>query len=300
MNNAAVIILNFNNYGETIRCAKNLITTNENFHIIVVDNCSTNNSYEELQKELSRETCVDVVQTKENGGYSYGNNYGIRYAIEKYAVDYICIMNPDVVTNCRVINELCNDLAKSDEYAFSSGLMSIYDTIYFDRVSFDINSAKNICDDLFLLKRSRDTVSQGYKITNDGLIIAPALPGSFFVCDAEKFRKIGFFDESLFLYCEEIVLGIRCNQVGFKCIIDPSIIYRHNHHSENQSRQQIYRNYKYSFNKILAENRIKFNSRAYVLRKYFSGKYYKRLVCIYHFNKILLYGKHIMSLFISR
>lgn len=31
-----------------------------------------------------------------NGGYSYGNNYGAFYLIDKYMVDILVIANPDV------------------------------------------------------------------------------------------------------------------------------------------------------------------------------------------------------------
>ena len=61
--------------------------------IVVVDNCSTDNSYVQL-KEFENEK-IHVVQSEKNGGYGYGNNIGIDYL--KNLVDYIIVANPDVV-----------------------------------------------------------------------------------------------------------------------------------------------------------------------------------------------------------
>ena len=76
--------------------------------IIVVDNNSSNGDYEKLNS--LNDYNVDVVKTDKNGGYSYGNNFGIKYVEKKYGLNFFdtyIISNPDVSVKNDVI-EKCN------------------------------------------------------------------------------------------------------------------------------------------------------------------------------------------------
>ena len=91
----AVVILNYNDKKNTIRLAKDLDSYETINKIIVVDNCSPNNDWEEL-KELNNNK-IDVIKSDKNGGYSYGNNIGLNYLESKYGLfDYIIISNTDI------------------------------------------------------------------------------------------------------------------------------------------------------------------------------------------------------------
>lgn len=76
----AIIILNYQNYEDTIKCVNNLLNfTNIQLQIVIVDNFSTNKSFFILNKIYANNSNVDVIQTNNNGGYSSGNNF--RYKI---------------------------------------------------------------------------------------------------------------------------------------------------------------------------------------------------------------------------
>jgi GT2 family glycosyltransferase len=77
----AAVILNFNSYQDTIRLVGELQgqTIVENLTIVVVDNLSKNNSYEELVPLEQKYPNVIVLQTGKNLGYAQGNNFGLRY-----------------------------------------------------------------------------------------------------------------------------------------------------------------------------------------------------------------------------
>ena len=51
-------------------------------HIVVVDNNSTDSTYELLKENESNK--IDIIKTDDNKGYSYGNNAGCKYLINKY------------------------------------------------------------------------------------------------------------------------------------------------------------------------------------------------------------------------
>ncbi len=74
------VILNFND-GETVSRLVHMIHDYDYLEkIVLVDNHSTDDSWEQLQ--VLKDEKVDLIRTEKNGGYGYGNNTGIRYAIE--------------------------------------------------------------------------------------------------------------------------------------------------------------------------------------------------------------------------
>ena len=74
----ATIIVNYNDVEETIKYVKEITNYNCINRIVVVDNLSTTIGAFESLKILESEK-VKVIQSDKNGGYDYGNNFGIRY-----------------------------------------------------------------------------------------------------------------------------------------------------------------------------------------------------------------------------
>ena len=75
MSKIGMVILNYNDYETTsnyIDMIKNYKSIN---YIVVVDNNSTDGSYEKLSKINSNK--IKVIKTDKNKGYAYGNNFGI-------------------------------------------------------------------------------------------------------------------------------------------------------------------------------------------------------------------------------
>ena len=67
-----VLVLNYNDPQSTIFFVKSV----ENFSIVrkilIVDNCSTDDSYEKISAMSNKK--IIVKKTDKNGGYGYGNN----------------------------------------------------------------------------------------------------------------------------------------------------------------------------------------------------------------------------------
>ena len=108
----AVIIVNYNDVDDTEKYVNTITKYDSINRIVVVDNMSTiEGTFEKLQKLESSK--VKVIRSDKNGGYNYGNNFGIRYLQslnEEY--DYYIISNPDIyiseksVQNClKLINQ---------------------------------------------------------------------------------------------------------------------------------------------------------------------------------------------------
>lgn len=92
----AAIIVNYNDVDNTNRFVNEITKYDVINRIVIVDNQSTTiGAFENLKKLESNK--VKVLQADKNGGYDYGNNYGIQYLqANKEEYDYIIISNPDI------------------------------------------------------------------------------------------------------------------------------------------------------------------------------------------------------------
>lgn len=94
MGKACIVILNYNDFEDTVECIKSIRSLNydDSYEVVIVDNGSSNNSYEYLSKRYSDEGNIAVLETGRNPGYAAGNNIGIDYGV-KNGAEYICILN---------------------------------------------------------------------------------------------------------------------------------------------------------------------------------------------------------------
>lgn len=72
MYNISIIVLNYNSTEDTISCVNKINSFAGGYHIIVVDNCSPDNSFDIIKKHFKGDHNVDVIKTGSNDGYSSG------------------------------------------------------------------------------------------------------------------------------------------------------------------------------------------------------------------------------------
>lgn len=106
MESVCICVLNYNNGLRTIGCLKSLIRQSfRKFLVIVIDNCSTDNSVELINTFLAVNDVNSfgmadnpkffLLQMQINAGYAAGNNAGMRYAKEAGSFTHILILNND-------------------------------------------------------------------------------------------------------------------------------------------------------------------------------------------------------------
>lgn len=216
-----IIILNYKNYTETEECVKSVLKQEySNYHILIVDNGSDNESYGYLKKIYQKETKVSLIKARKNYGFAKGNNIGIHYIKEKYNSEYVLLLNSDVLlvdpyyiqkmidsdgTNIGVIGSKimqCGErkrtvLKKIYRYVSFPGTM-----IYYGRLIAKCRNAYILLDmiDNILKKCKGDYILQGCV-----LLLTP-----------QYFQYYKGLDARTFLYCEEELLFLRCRRVGLK------------------------------------------------------------------------------------
>lgn len=93
----SIIVLTWNNYQDTKECLSSLEKLNyDNYFVVLVDNGSTDDSFEKLENEFQHSEFV-FIKNKKNLGYAGGNNIGIKYSLEKVNADFVWILNNDIV-----------------------------------------------------------------------------------------------------------------------------------------------------------------------------------------------------------
>ncbi len=219
------VILNYNDSTTTI----SLLNKIKSFHllnrIIVVDNCSKDNSYQAL-KEFE-DSKIKVIQSTRNGGYGYGNNLGIKYLKEIDEPDFILIANPDVQFTENVINQMIENT--SDDVALIAPLTLDMSGNVQLPVAWKVPRLK----DFFLfssivLNKLFKPMSYTKDYFQKDICEVGCVQGSFFMINA---KNIGdrIYDENIFLYFEESCLGKMFQDRGLKTILLTNVTYIHAH-----------------------------------------------------------------------
>lgn len=219
----ATIIVNYNDVEETIKYVKEITNYNCINRIVVVDNLSTTIGAFESLKILESEK-VKVIQSDKNGGYDYGNNFGIRYLQknnEEY--DYIIVSNPDIEVTQKAI-EHCLDVISSDKnIAVIAPRMFNKDNNPIRRSAWkmrtfglDVVHSTRLLELIFYkILRNGEYSQEDYK---KEILEVEAISGAFFIIRNSVLQEIGLFDEDVFLFYEEDILAKMLAEKKYKTI----------------------------------------------------------------------------------
>lgn len=217
MEKSGIIILNYNTLKETNECINSIRRyTSVPYHIYIIDNDSDDGSGIELEKIYQNDKDTTVILNRKNGGYSAGNNVGIRQAI-KDSCRYIFIVNSDV--------ELLND-------AFSIMIQTLKEDSRIMMVGPSVMDLNNQESQLpreklnfktFILERHpfcyiplfKKKAYRKIDINVDNpTIFRGSVSGCCFCIKSEDFAKIDFLDEREFLYYEEDTLAYKMDSIN--------------------------------------------------------------------------------------
>lgn len=254
MSKCACVVLNYNDYKTTINLVNSIKDYNNIELIIIVDNASTDDSVEHLKLIETQKTIL--VEAKENGGYGFGNNLGIRTA-NQHGCEYAIVANPDVFFTEELVDKLIEVHEKYSNCVISSAKQLDRNGALIKDVAWK-NFTKYDC--IFLETKLSKLHNYHYEwnYLNSKYCEVDCVPGAFLLVHVNRFFEIGSYDEQLFLYFEETVLGLNAKKHGFKTILLGNEYYKHNH--------------SVSINKSIASKinrlRVLHTSKEYVLKNY--------------------------------
>ncbi|SJZ77246.1 glycosyltransferase family 2 protein [Anaerorhabdus furcosa] len=232
----SIIILNYNGWKDTIECLNSLRNTlqNDDIHLILIDNGSTNDSVKILRKwilESDYEECICTeslndleskkvifCQSSQNFGFSGGNNLGIDIA-EKLGTLYILMINNDTVLESNFLEPMI-DLIEDDR---SVGMVGSKIVEYYNREKYTLGG---------YIDTSKCSGYHFYDTEKANKQSVSFLSGCIWLIRLEAIKKIGKLDERFFLYVEDVDYCYRMKNEGYKLTCTKeSVIY----HKESRS-----------------------------------------------------------------
>ena len=189
-----IVVLNYNNYQDTIACIDSIMTVekNINYQIFVVDNNSGNCSVSVISQRYG--DCVNLIISNRNLGYAGGNNLGMAAAVEA-GMDFICILNNDTLI-FEPFLETCMDLLDSnDTIGFIGPVLLEQDGHTVQSAGMNLDIIKGLTFRLF-----RGSEREKLPVRN---VECDVICGACSVIRTRDLSLIGAIPEQYFLYYEE-------------------------------------------------------------------------------------------------
>lgn len=202
------IMINYCHPKVTLECVDSLLKSEDvTLKIIVVDNASPDNSANFLSDALPED--VILLKASENKGFSAGNNIGIKYAVE-HGADYILLINNDTVVAPDMVKLLAN---KTDINTVTAPKMYYYS---------DKNKVWFAGGKYLPLTGKFVHIGEGGEDIYNSDIECDWLTGCCLMFSAKVIEKVGYLDETFFMYSEDVDYSIRLrnNKLKLKMIND--------------------------------------------------------------------------------
>jgi N-acetylglucosaminyl-diphospho-decaprenol L-rhamnosyltransferase len=269
MHNCSFIILNYNSASLTIKLSKQVSTFDCIQQIIVIDNCSSDDSLNKLQQETIEK--VHIYKTESNKGYGAGNNFGIEIARKNYQSDICIIANPDIEVTENTLKEMLKCMDQHDNCAAVTAVQIMNGRLATRNVWDVPSKAYSIFHGLFLtgflLDRKMDRKIHEQQNSSDRYLECDCLAGSLVMVNSQMFEEVGGYDQSIFLYMEESVLGYKLKKAGYKSYLCNQVEYKHQH---SKSISTVY--------SIVGQRKLLWNSTRHYLQYYCKCNYIEILL----------------------
>ncbi len=209
----SIVILNYNGKKFLTDCIESIkLETNHEYEIIVVDNASPDNSGRE--SAIKYPECKFILNER-NLGVPEGLNIGIKNS----SGEFIVLMNNDVkVTRGWLDNFL--DAYKNNGHA-------LYQPKFLKMINPEILDGTGDMINIFGFGFARDKGKKDHNVGNRIEEISYA-SGTCMFLPRKIISDVGYFDQKLFAYHEELDFGWRARLYGYKSFYVPnSIIYHY-------------------------------------------------------------------------
>tara|TARA_Y100000817_G_scaffold186795_1_gene145969 strand:+ start:766 stop:1806 length:1041 start_codon:yes stop_codon:yes gene_type:complete len=195
----SVIVLNYNAGELLVNCVNSLKKSEyTNLEILVVDNISSDGSQKKCKEEFPD---IRLIQNEKNLGYCGGNNVGIREA----KGEFIVILNPDTIVDPNWLNELIIAYDKFGEGLYQPKILSLNE----ENIIQSTGNMLHVFGFGFARDKGNKIIDKIEEIEKIGYASGTCLFTSKKVID-----KVGYLDEFLFLYHDDLDLGWRAAQIG--------------------------------------------------------------------------------------
>lgn len=219
-----IIIVNYRTADLVVNCLRSVsgqIDALSGGRVIVVDNASDDGSAARLTSAIDREgwqEWASVLPLDRNGGFAFGNNAGIRMALQSpLGCDYLFLLNPDTLVHPHAIRALINFMDTHPQAGIAGSQLENTD----GGEECSAHRFHNPWGELMEGARlgALDRLFKNHLVTppprNDAHR-CDWVSGASMMVRREVFEDIGFLDEEYFLYFEEEDFCRRAKLAGWE------------------------------------------------------------------------------------
>ncbi len=208
----SIILVNYNGYSDTIECLQSLrAITYPNYETIIVDNASTDESVAAIREYIRKEEIL--ITSDVNGGFSFGNNIGIKYAI-KNGTDFCLLLDNDTIVEPNFLDKLIDGFSYSQRCGLTIGKIlyeSSRDIIWYAGGSTNGRTAKT----------SHWRYGERDELENERIQTVTFATGCCMCISRSALEAVGYLDENYFLYEEDADYCCRMLKAGYELLYIP-------------------------------------------------------------------------------
>ncbi len=198
--------------------------THTNFSVFLVDNESSETSMALLQS-LAPE--AEIIRRKDNDGFAGGNNAALELVLQR-DYEFVFLLNMDTVVEVDCLERLIEVIRTRPQCGALQARLMLYPE------QTKINSLGNETHFLGF------GYARGYKetYTTEMPVQKIAYPsGAAVLLRTDALKKVGLFDEELWMYNEDQDLGWRLWLAGYECLLAPRAVVYHKYEFSRSIKQ---------------------------------------------------------------
>jgi N-acetylglucosaminyl-diphospho-decaprenol L-rhamnosyltransferase len=197
MKPVTAILVAYNSAGVIAQALASLCKEPQIEKIIVVDNCSVDDTCELIRKEFPS---VELIENPKNDGFGRANNIGLG----KTRTEFALLVNPDAVLQEGALQRMLEAASRYNDAAILAPELA-------DAQGEPHHSYKR---NVFDREKQRDNA-----IAPSGDLCADFLSGAVWLLNMKHLKTIGFFDPAIFLYYEDDDLCLRVRKAGYSLVL---------------------------------------------------------------------------------
>lgn len=210
----AVIIVNYQSDELLLKCLDAVsIQTLTPQAVVVVDN------HEEREATIGfkqRFPQVQFISTGSNIGFAAATNLGVS---QVHDLEFFALLNPDAFPEKNWLEELISAAEKNPSCgSFASLMLSADNPEYLDGFGDTLHFSG------LPWRVGHGQLKQSFPLEKAGRFSAC---GGASLYRSTAWREVGGFDESYFMYIEDVDLGFRLQLLGYSCCVVPTAVVQH-------------------------------------------------------------------------
>lgn len=210
----SIIIVNYNVTNLLRNCLISIekFVQNVDYEVIVIDNASTDTSWESLISEFPK---VQFIASPKNWGFSKANNLAVNSA----KGEYILLLNPDTELEGNYMQEIIEFADSKENFGCIGVRMHDKEGVFLPESKRSVPDIFNSFEKLFSPFFSKNSSHKSYyrnDIAENTIAEVEVITGAFLLTKRKIYQKIGGLDERYFMYGEDIDLCYTFLQNGYE------------------------------------------------------------------------------------